>query len=891
MKIGDVGNIFFIFVFGIIILSFVSAAFDAIIDDEINKQFSSGKDSVKVIVRLKDNTVVRSGARSLSMMSTSVTEDKFATASEILGSENIVHKFEYSNSFSAKLTQEEIKELKNSGAIESISYDYPVHAMLDVSVPLINADDAWNVNVGGINLTGVGQTVCVIDTGVDFTHPSLAGKNLTCNIDCYDKSCVENCSVLDDNGHGTHVAGIVASQDSTYRGVAPGANLIGVKVLDLDGNGWSSDVIDGIWWCVDNASEYNISVISMSLGSGLYVNYCDEDYLDMSNAINNATAKNISVVIAAGNGLNNVGPGNYTAISTPACIQSAIPISSVTKSNIIDNDYADRNFMVQLLAPGTNIFSANASNTNFFSGTGTSMATPHVSGAIAIINQYLKSVNKLKTPFEIESILNSTGVLVQDVGSSGLNFSRIDVYSALMYLDETRPEVNLISPDNDTINISRNQTFYFNGSDWQLKNATIYIWNSSSLWNFSFKNFTGTDNSSEFLFEEIPFGEYEWNVLVYDMNNNSAFAQENFSLLIGGAYVEIIEPDNESYTNQNETNFSCYAISDNNFVLTNMTFYLWNGSYWENKTEVLTGIENFSITNFTLGEETDYIWYCEAFNNDSESYRSENYSLFYDAVYPNISEVANYVDYSSVTLIWNTSEETNYTLSLQGKYNSSFFRNYSVLVTGLSASTTYGYNITYCDIAGNCNVTYGNFTTSSAPVIRTSSGGGGGGGSTKTNTSVLGSAIKNNPKNIIVDSLNGSNFSMNLNDSVILFFGNRLLNLVINEIFEDAIIFNFSNKEFKVNFSEQFLLGILENGYENMTIGFEKINETEVYVLLKNQINVAVEKNETSIEQAFNLLKDKNSYWKEILIVVIVCAMVLIRLIILRRMKTKKWRR
>ena len=128
---------------------------------------------------------------------------------------------------------------------------------------------------------------------------------MSCLIDCYNKACVEDCSVYDDNGHGTHVAGIVAA-NGIIRGIAPDAKLIGVKILDLNGNGHItnavSDLRNAINWCVQNRNSYNISVITMSLGTDeLFNDYCDGEILSWTSAINNATLFNISIAVATGN--------------------------------------------------------------------------------------------------------------------------------------------------------------------------------------------------------------------------------------------------------------------------------------------------------------------------------------------------------------------------------------------------------------------------------------------------------------------------------------------------------------------------------------------------------------------------------------------------------------
>jgi len=154
----------------------------------------------------------------------------------------------------------------NIQGIQFIQDDYKVQAQvtlegLDESAAQISAPEVWNV---GYN--GSGIVVAVIDTGIDASHPDLQGKVIGW------KDFVNNRTTpYDDNGHGTHVAGIIAStgaaSDGKYKGIAPGAKLVGVKVLNANGSGSVSTIIAGVDWVIQHKDEYNISVINLSLGS------------------------------------------------------------------------------------------------------------------------------------------------------------------------------------------------------------------------------------------------------------------------------------------------------------------------------------------------------------------------------------------------------------------------------------------------------------------------------------------------------------------------------------------------------------------------------------------------------------------------------------------------
>lgn len=332
---------------------------------------------------------------------------------------------------SATINKEDAEELEKNPGIKEVTLVGIRKLFLQDSVSLINASLANSLQVNGINLTGRGQAICIIDTGVNYFHSSLGG--------CYgNNNASSSCKIVggwdyvnddsnpyDDEGHGTHVAGIVAANGS-ITGIASESKIIAMKACDSAGDCSDADIIPSIQWCVNNASIFNISVISMSFGAGAYTSYCNDDSL--ASYINSAVAKNISVVVATGNA------GSYTAISSPACVQNATPIGAVTKSDAI---IYNRNSLVMLLAPGTSITSTSITGGSE-SMSGTSMSTPHVAGAIAVLNQYLALTGRTNTTQEIEIMLNSTGKRIYD-SSSLISFSRIDVYRAILNLDNVFP--------------------------------------------------------------------------------------------------------------------------------------------------------------------------------------------------------------------------------------------------------------------------------------------------------------------------------------------------------------------------------------------------------------------------------------------------------------------
>lgn len=463
--------------------------------------------------------------------------DSSLNTEKILVSGSLNNKIEnnFGDYITLNLNQTEYLLLKKENPSLKI---FPVgikHITLQDSIGLINVTSVWNSQINTINLTGIGQTICIIDTGVNYSHSDLGGcfgsnnpfssckvlggidlcpTNINCNSGGSDDD------PLDVHGHGTHVAGIAAS-NGTLKGVAPGAKIIMIKVANSSGSMQDNDIIEGINWCVSNASIFNISVISMSLGGTTYLDYCDlESGEEVFVApINSAIAKNISVVIATGN------DGYYNAISSPACIHNATRVTSSPKAdNAISsfaNTWNDSSKMI-LVAPGESINSTYLSSTGYGVLSGTSMATPHVAGAIAIINQYLKLKGQTKTPQQIESLLNSTGKQIYDAGNSNLYFSRIDVYSAIASLDEI-PSIDFVSPtiasglvinrNNFIVNVSSNSV--------NIKNITIRLYNSTYLLNST----TGVLSSLLVNFTNLVSGIYYFNATAYTIFNNVNFSE------------------------------------------------------------------------------------------------------------------------------------------------------------------------------------------------------------------------------------------------------------------------------------------------------------------------------------------------------------------------------
>lgn len=212
---------------------------------------------------------------------------------------------------------------------------------------------------------GAGAVVCVVDTGIQSNHPDLAGQVIGGENFVVIKGKIDPKAYADDNGHGTHVAGTIAALDNSIGvvGVAPEAKLLAMKVLNRQGSGYISDVTEGILAC----GAQKAHIISMSLGAS-----SGSDLLHQ--AIQDATAQGLKVVAAAGN--------ESGQVSYPAAYSEVLAVSAVDSSGQFAS-FSNFGAEVDYAAPGVAV-SSTTMDSSYATYSGTSMATPHVSGVLAL---------------------------------------------------------------------------------------------------------------------------------------------------------------------------------------------------------------------------------------------------------------------------------------------------------------------------------------------------------------------------------------------------------------------------------------------------------------------------------------------------------------------------
>jgi serine protease len=281
----------------------------------------------------------------------------------------------------------------SDGHLHAVDVDKPVRALANPNDPLFSQQWSFNevpyVNAWATdNTTGTGVTVGVVDTGVQASHPDLSGQVLSGEYFLHDNAGTTSFSgaggTTDPSGHGTHVAGTVAalSNNSTgISGAAPGAQILPVEVLCGDGTGFSSDVASGVTWAVDHGAK----VVNLSLGGGA-------DSAEQA-AVQYADAHNVVVVAAGGNnGQSGNTPSYPAAYSTSQ--GNVIAVAATTNANPPGHAaYSTVASYVDISAPG-GLPSSNDASVSVLSTwndggyraiAGTSMATPHVSAAAALL--------------------------------------------------------------------------------------------------------------------------------------------------------------------------------------------------------------------------------------------------------------------------------------------------------------------------------------------------------------------------------------------------------------------------------------------------------------------------------------------------------------------------
>ena len=334
--------------------------------------------------------------------------------------------------------------LAESPNVAMIEIQLEIQPRLDISVRVIKArgsslyspNTAWDLGYLGNDIV-----VAVLDSGVDDEHEFLKGK-FVAGFDCSGRSAETDLETNPDDrdGHGTHVASIIMGTGGStgmYKGAAPDAKLVDVKILRSVGANFENQIIRGIDWVIENKEKYNIKIINLSVSSAVED---DDGTSTVSRAANRAVENGLIVVVAAGND----GPDAET-VYAPGVADKVITVAAIDDKNTVDlsddiiAEYSSRGprkdgfRKPDISAPGSDIVGALAAENGNASDElvrmwGTSMAAPHVAGVCALILE----ANSSLSPLEVKEILLD---MAEDVGEIGWDanygWGIIDAYKAV----------------------------------------------------------------------------------------------------------------------------------------------------------------------------------------------------------------------------------------------------------------------------------------------------------------------------------------------------------------------------------------------------------------------------------------------------------------------------
>ena len=416
-------------VFGILIAIFYfQSASAAKISKDITNELKE-HDQVSVIVSLKGAKSQFNKAQHLGGGQWLNLQDYIGEAQQKLAKEmgwrnfNEIVRFKNTPAIAKTINANELKRLRESSEVQDI--------FLDRFNTLSLVQSSKSIGLGRINTSkysGKGSAVAIIDTGIDEDHPFFQGRVIAGACFSKNASCANGKKVMLGQsagqpckeascGHGTHVAGIVAGKNNKVQGVAPKANLLAVNVFSITDKGigaYQSDQIQALEWVYENSVKYNIKAINMSLGGGYYQDYCDEETPSQF-MVKLLASRGVATVAASGNEY------YIDGVSSPGCLSDVISVGSTNPDNSISK-FSNSYKRLNALAPGGKIYSS-VPGGGYKVLSGTSMATPQVAGAVAVLTSAFPKASLI----EIKKALKQ-GQLIKDprngIGTASLNVSR-----------------------------------------------------------------------------------------------------------------------------------------------------------------------------------------------------------------------------------------------------------------------------------------------------------------------------------------------------------------------------------------------------------------------------------------------------------------------------------
>ncbi len=490
---------------------------------------AQGRARVIVELRLPAGLHVPEGLLSSSAAVTTQRRDIANVAAQVLarlqaGGIRILHQYASLPFLALEVDSASLAQLEASGLyVRQIFEDTVRYPLLYQSGPLVHAPQAW-----ASGYDGTGWAVAIIDTGVESTHPFLAGKVVSESCYVSNNGCPNGQSTQTGAGsawpqnanmyHGTHVAGIAAGNaqaaspppasplTATSSGMGQGAQIIAIQVFQPSTLvAFTSDIIQGLNRVYALRSDFNIASVNMSLGGGGSTTTCDDTEAPTKAAIDQLRSVNIATVVAAGNSYNT----NF--ISAPACISTAVSVGSTDKNDVVSS-FSDVGSFLSLFAPGGSIDSS-LLNASYGVLSGTSMATPHVAGAWTVLKQAAPSASVTT----ILTALQSTGVVITDT-RSGPHYAKprivLDAALAAVAAGPTLTVSTTLAQPGSAVTVTLSNGFG-GSTDWLALTAAS---NPDTPGNFPTWTYVGAGVTSRTWTVNMPAtpGQYQFRLFVND---------------------------------------------------------------------------------------------------------------------------------------------------------------------------------------------------------------------------------------------------------------------------------------------------------------------------------------------------------------------------------------
>ncbi len=550
------------------------------------------------------------------------------------------------------------KDLKYLGKRSWIEKEYKL--LLDTAVPLVGVSDFWNSSYNGS-----GVKICILDTGINKTHHAFGSRVIAEKDFVIDDS--DGNSTEDFHGHGTHVAGIAASEDSTYRGIAYGALLLNAKVFSSTTvTATDSNIMNGIDWCIEQGAD----ILSMSFGGAGTSDDLLSVYVDL------AADQGKIVVIAAGNsgsGDLNCGLNGTSSICSPGLAHKVITVGSTKKDDSISSFSSqgpteDGRIKPDVTAPGQSIISANR-NGGWTTLSGTSMSTPMVSGLAAVVKQARPDI----IPEELKALIMNTAM---DLGNEGKDniygAGRISGTNVLDEINNTRKEnaseavyfVDLIKPNiKATLYWPENYDTHTDFDFYLVDPYGNFVRNSTSVNN--------TDEQVNFNNTNRSFGR--WKLFVKSKNSSTPYAIASNNPISAKLFGKSSVINEKSpYHKINVTNDTFSVFLDFDYMTKNLDLHLYD----PNRNTFISSLKN-STENITFSNATKGLWTARITGDETNYFLTSNNFIFdsiTDTTPPEITITSPFnktYNNETINITIFVTEDFNQSVSCEGELNES----------------------------------------------------------------------------------------------------------------------------------------------------------------------------------------------------------------------------